>query len=837
PTEPCPWGHMEILGYEECQPIGDCGTGTWGNIQIDATTVFVDATADATAADGSQGAPFTTIQDAYYVVQPGGQIAVAAGEYEERLLIDKEVRLTGRCAELVTIRGTWWMGVDYPPVRLTAASSDTTLSGLTLTGDVDGLHIDGAQGVTLTELQMVDAGSAGIWIQNGASASLSRAVIAGCTEVGINSYGADLTITETVVRDTAPGLNDFLGTGIQVECGATVSCGSLSVNRTLVWHNYRFGMALFGVPASVVSSVIRNTQRDQGGIGGHGILARCDQYELVCGSLEIASSLVVDNATYGLVSDGSQTTVTGITVRDTQQTTDGDYGVGILALCYTDLDECGSLDVSSSFVSSNHKTGVSLFGVETAISSTVIKDTEAMALDGTGGVGLAVQCAPYMNVCGPVSMHGSQVIGNRSTGIAVWGADASIHASVVSDTRTREVDQEGGRGIVVRCEPYIDVCGGLALTEAVITANHADGVYFEGVDGIVTASVTQTTLANQASGVMGVGISAACSVDFDTCGSLAVEGSVSSQNRMVGLVTEGVDTQVTSTVISETAAQLSDGKYGYGLAAQCHRDTGTCASMQVEGSLITRNHEIGLATFGTEVTVSGSIVRDTMVREGSGEFGRGCNFQCDDFGGPCGQLSLVDTLVHQNQNIGVFVAGVPATLIGVSVTETRPNEEGTFAGDFGQGVFAMCNSDTDECSSLEMTACLVGSSFTAGVALQGETGFIESSVITGVQARPDDGSYGYGIQVEGLPGAAPTSFDVRSCLIQDTALAGILYHLAGGMVSGTQIAGGQYTVVMNQGANPFIEDDNDLSGALESEPTWANMDPSPAPDPLLPIGM
>ncbi|MFC1482614.1 hypothetical protein ACFL51_02290, partial [Myxococcota bacterium] len=68
PTEPCPYGYMEIIGYEECQPIGDCGTGTWGNIQIDATTVFVDATADATGADGSQTTPFVTIQEAYDVV-------------------------------------------------------------------------------------------------------------------------------------------------------------------------------------------------------------------------------------------------------------------------------------------------------------------------------------------------------------------------------------------------------------------------------------------------------------------------------------------------------------------------------------------------------------------------------------------------------------------------------------------------------------------------------------------------------------------------------------------------------------------------------------------------
>ncbi|MFC1482606.1 hypothetical protein ACFL51_02250, partial [Myxococcota bacterium] len=146
--------------------IGDCGTGTWGVIEIDATTVFVDASADATVADGSQGAPFTTIQDAYDAVVPGGQIAVAAGEYEERLVIGKEVRLTGRCAELVTIRGAWWLGQPRPPVRVNPGADGTSIRGVTLTGDAEGLWIEDAIGITVTEVQIVDAGDYGLWARN-----------------------------------------------------------------------------------------------------------------------------------------------------------------------------------------------------------------------------------------------------------------------------------------------------------------------------------------------------------------------------------------------------------------------------------------------------------------------------------------------------------------------------------------------------------------------------------------------------------------------------------------------------------------------------------------------
>jgi hypothetical protein len=104
--DPCPFGTMEVLGYTECQPIGDCGTGTWGNITTDATTVYVDATADASGADGSDASPFTTIADALAVVEPGGQIAVAAGDYVERLVINKSATLLRLQPSLT--RWPWW---------------------------------------------------------------------------------------------------------------------------------------------------------------------------------------------------------------------------------------------------------------------------------------------------------------------------------------------------------------------------------------------------------------------------------------------------------------------------------------------------------------------------------------------------------------------------------------------------------------------------------------------------------------------------------------------------------------------------------------------------------
>ena len=37
-AKPCPAGTMEQLGFTDCQPIGDCGEGSWGGIEDDGST-------------------------------------------------------------------------------------------------------------------------------------------------------------------------------------------------------------------------------------------------------------------------------------------------------------------------------------------------------------------------------------------------------------------------------------------------------------------------------------------------------------------------------------------------------------------------------------------------------------------------------------------------------------------------------------------------------------------------------------------------------------------------------------------------------------------------------
>src|SRR5690606_184412 len=95
----CPAGQMPVLGEPGCQPIAACGEGAWGAIPVDGATVHVDASYAGGGSDGSAARPWTRIGEAVASAAPGALVAVAAGTYHEAVVLDRPVRLWGRCPE------------------------------------------------------------------------------------------------------------------------------------------------------------------------------------------------------------------------------------------------------------------------------------------------------------------------------------------------------------------------------------------------------------------------------------------------------------------------------------------------------------------------------------------------------------------------------------------------------------------------------------------------------------------------------------------------------------------------------------------------------------------
>jgi hypothetical protein len=825
PAEPCLPGTMEILGQPECQPIGDCGTGTWGNLTLDAQTVFVDASADASGSDGSQAHPYPGLEAALAAVPAGGQVALAAGTYAANVVLDRPVRLSGRCPSRVTL-----IGQDQPAIDIGTSGSGSRIQGVTLTGNAEALQVIAATGVEVRAVEVREARGRAAIVAIRSELWLDRVVLGANQRVGLLAEATEATLTDCVIRDTQPE-SGSRGRGLAAQCDLDgAGCGRVEIQRSLITRNHEFGVILFGADATIRDSVVSDTLPNSSLGRGNGVDAECDAEVSVCGSLHVDGSVITGNTEYGVALSGAAVTITGSVVRDTRPTATGALGWGIFQQCHFQGLGCGSLELTRSTVRGNRGVALTLWGVDGVIAGSVIAETSGDT-EGNPGRGVEATCHALTAHCGTLTVLGSQITGNLDAGIHLSGVAAEVVGSVVSNQGTGA--ELSGRGISGICDPQGNGCGALAVRSSLVSRNHEAGIAVAGPETVITGSVVQGTLPNE-QGNEGRGINAQCSDTEPACGSLTVTGSVIADNSDHGLFVAGPDVTVTDTVVHSTTP-VGTHSVGRGLEVICYGDSGVCSTVTLTGDVFTSNTDVAVALIGATATMTGCLVRDTRPN-GEGAFGRGVIAQCDPFTGVCGQLEIATSLVDRNETNGIFAAAVPMVLRGVTVRETRQNLTGRFGGDDGQGVFAMCDPLLLRCATLELTGCVVRSSFVAGIGVQSVSGRVESSVVDLVEPRLKDGFYGYGVQVEGVSDEAPVTFHITRSLIQSADLAGALYATASGTISRSVITDAEFSVVWSTpDLAPEVTADNILAGTAVSEACLQTaLEPAPAPQPVAP---
>lgn len=148
-------------------PTGPTGpTGATGSVQPNPYDLYVQSDA-AAGGDGSQAAPFQTIDEALAAVEPDGTIHVLRGTYPitQQLVVNKPG---------VTIRGTAGAEVllKAPIVPFLLTGGDDTLDGLTITSDqpypVEFIQVagDGNQVLNCQIYGPPQAGDSSTWVVN-----------------------------------------------------------------------------------------------------------------------------------------------------------------------------------------------------------------------------------------------------------------------------------------------------------------------------------------------------------------------------------------------------------------------------------------------------------------------------------------------------------------------------------------------------------------------------------------------------------------------------------------------------------------------------------------------
>ena len=652
PDPDCDTGYLDDDG--DCVPT-ECGTGTWGNLEVDESSVYVDIGA-AEGGDGSEAAPFTSIQEGLDAAgdADGGMVAVAAGSYPETLELGYHhdgVHLAGRCRELVVIDASVG-GESTPGIDVDVKSSEVGVSGVMVSGShYVGMRV-GSGTMTIRDSAVAESEYIGV-VAYQAGILATALTMEGCevrgnTSAGVVALysGTSVTLRETSIVNTQPDENGEIGYGIMVWGGA-----SLDAEGCEVRGNTSVGVFALdsGTAVTLRETTIEHTQPDKHWEGGEGIWVQDGA------SLDAEACVVRGNTGAGVIAAVSGTTVTlrVTTIEDTQSDENGEYGFGI------QVSEGASLDAEACEVRENTTAGVAAYNSGTAVTlrATTIEDTKPKE-NGEGGYGIEVQGAASLDA------EGCEVLGNTSVGVAAGhsGTSVTLRETSIKDTQP-DPSGEFGFGIGVQDGASLDA------EDCDVGGNIGAGVQAFGSGSSVTlrgTTIADTRPQENGNGGYGIYVYDGASLDAEVCevsgntaaGVLAAHsGTVitlretriaSTMRREVYTVGTGVTAQASASVMA-TDIEVSSNE-GPGLYVISEDSQLTCS-----GCTLRDNQYAGVVVVeGASLQLDESLIERTSEQE---NLGGGVGIFVSPWYGSPPSMSITSTTIQDNPITGVWLSG------------------------------------------------------------------------------------------------------------------------------------------------------------------------------------
>ena len=302
--DPDACGDYEVpVASEGCvsiDPPGGCGEGPWGAMGEQPGDVHVDPGYAGGDPDGTRENPWPLIGYGLGDVQTGDRLVLAAGIYEEGVLLAKSVHVVGRCASMVILAGVR-EGFAGPTSVEVKGDVEVGLSDVTVSGDGFGVTVHAGAQLLLERARVTDNRSIGLFVtladttvtatdlvvartlpmadgtfgrginvQEGATLSLARSLVIENHDVGLYASDADTTVTATdlVVARTLAEADGTGGRGVGVEAGAV-----LILQRASITNNHDIGLFVAGAGATVTATdlVVARTLAQADGTGGRGV--------------------------------------------------------------------------------------------------------------------------------------------------------------------------------------------------------------------------------------------------------------------------------------------------------------------------------------------------------------------------------------------------------------------------------------------------------------------------------------------------------------------------------------------------------------------------------------
>lgn len=450
---------------------GPCAGVTWPTTS--GSVLRVSASCGGPQGDGSTSRPYPSISAALAKAKTGDTVVVAAGTYQESLSVTAGISVVGSGSGSVRLQPQGKAGI------LVTGTGATRLEGLTVAGASGfGIGVQTAavtmQGVRVEKTQAsASKPGHGIEAQGAASLALQGCQVVGSAGVGVVAAGSGPVsiIDPLFFKDPQANAKDVVGIidplftpqsridgnqggGIAIIDPLFVKADAvvppLTLARTDVVGNGKYGVALFGAGATVQHSAIRATKAAAGPSSASGPAAKA-----------AADGLVVAPATQGAgqrvdVQIDEATVVTGHARAGVLVTAEADVQIaGEVSLCgrggvWAQHAKAVLKVVAGAHLAQNAMVGVAVTaGATLQMDGARVTDTKPLALVPSGG-GASVELADGVGVFGQArgTIKGAILVGNPRAGII--GRDCAANSSGMPDLLVEGTSITGSKyGVVI----------------------------------------------------------------------------------------------------------------------------------------------------------------------------------------------------------------------------------------------------------------------------------------------------------------------------------------------------------------------------------------------------
>jgi len=273
--------------------------------------------------------------------------------------------------------------------------------------------------------------------------TLTSSAIVRTRDTGIHLWGADATISKTLIQDTASNaLHKMRGTGLELAKDATTKrAASAKITDSILLRNASVSLALLSSKATVERTIISDTKpRALDKTNGTGVMVRAST---AGGTSDLSmTDCLVDRARKTALEVVDATlTLKRVAVQNVlPQNSDLTDGTGIAATRCT-------VDITDTAVAHARNTGIFFIDSNVKLDGALVRGTLAEASNNQGGIGLQAWVSKGKEASYSAALKRLVVIGSNIAGVHL-STNATLDSSLISDSKKEPARKGWGDGIV-----------------------------------------------------------------------------------------------------------------------------------------------------------------------------------------------------------------------------------------------------------------------------------------------------------------------------------------------------------------------------------------------------